>query len=1390
MHSANSPTSRWSLAGVLVVATVVAGLPSAAYAAPPAPTGPSKAVSSTKPGVTAACGTAKADEVRCFALRRDDIKAALGVQPAATTPAGYGPTDLHSAYQLPADGGAGATVAIVDAYDDPTAEADLAVYREQYGLAPCTTANGCFKKVDQRGGTAYPAPDSGWAGEISLDLDMVSAVAPAAHILLVEADSPTFENMGGSVDLAVALGAKYVSNSYGTGYSATPGSGEDPTEVTELDAHYNHPGVAITASSGDDAYGVSYPAASPYVTSVGGTALSPADNTRGWSESVWHNSYGGPGSGCSVYEAKPAFQTDTGCANRAVADVSAVSDPVTGVAVYQTYGNTGWAVYGGTSAAAPIIAGVYALAGTPAAGTYPNSYPYEHTGALFDVTTGSNGSCSPAYLCTAGPGFDGPTGLGTPAGSTAFGTGPHGEVVGTVTDAATGAPVAAASVSAGDYSARTDANGAYDLHLPAGTYDVTASAYGYATKAVAAVAVADDARVTEDFALAAVPHATVGGVVTDGSGHGWPLYAKITVDGVPGGPVFTDPGTGHYSLSLPQDQTYTLHVTPAYGGYESVTKTVTVGTSTPPVDVAVPVDAQACTAPGYKLTRHGQSQPFDASTAPAGWTVTDNGGVGGWQFTDDGNRTNKTGGAGGFAIVDSDHLGSGNRQDTTLTSPVIDVSGGDNPAISFDTDYFATSTSTATVEASVDGGTTWSTVWQQGGTSLRGPAHIDLPVPGATATSSLEVRFHYTGTWAWWWELDNVFVGSTTCDLVPGGLVYGQVTDANTGAALSGAVVTTPDAATVTATSAATPDDPNLGDGFYWLFSPVTGSHPFSAAKARYQAANRTVKVAAEYTTAADFALAAGQVTVTPATVDKTVAWGGTATASLTLKNTGGTAATVKITERPGGSQPLAEGGAPLNRVTGTFSNRSARASAKAAAQPAKAAPADVTPSDAPWTSIADYPSTIQDNAAAYHDGKIYSAFGYDGTNDTTATYAFDPGTGSWSTLASGADAREAAAGAFVADKFYVSGGWGPSGGPDGKTEIYDPAANTWSTGATNPKPHAAAGKAVLDGKLYLIGGCAAASCGSTDVQVYDPATDTWTAGTPYPEAIAWQSCGTLDGSIYCAGGNTDAGTVTHTYLYDPGTQSWSAKASLPIDLWGSTYAAANGKLLVSGGVTAGSTTVTNQGYAYDPAADSWTALPNANQSEYRSGSACGLYRIGGNPGGFLVPPIATSEVLPGYTGCSDTTDVSWLSESATTVTLQPGASSKVTVTVDASVAEITQPGTYTASVALSTDTPYQLAAVPVSMTVNPPKTWGKITGKVTSAVDGSGIAGATLQIDSWATSYTLKTAADGSYALWLDTRNNPLQLIAAKDGYQPQARTVKITRLTTTTANFVLKKA
>jgi len=363
------------------------------------------------------CAAVPAGQMRCFALHRTTgviAHLASDVNPAVAV-SGYGPSDLVSAYSVPTTLGAGKTVAIVDAYNDPNAASDLATYRSNFGLPACTVANGCFKQVNQNGATSpLPANNTGWAGEEMLDIEMVSAICPNCKILLVEANSASIVDLGTSVNTAVSMGAVAVSNSYG--------GSEYSTESSDDTAYYKHPGVAITVSSGDSGYTREYPAASPWVTAVGGTKLSRATNARGWTESVWSNSATqGAGSGCSAYETKPSFQHDTGCTRRTIADVSAVADPQTGVAVYDSYGSGGWTVFGGTSVASPIIGAMYALANSATAGTYPNSYPYANTSALWDVTTGSTASCSPAYLCTGTAGYDGPTGLGTPNGAAAFG---------------------------------------------------------------------------------------------------------------------------------------------------------------------------------------------------------------------------------------------------------------------------------------------------------------------------------------------------------------------------------------------------------------------------------------------------------------------------------------------------------------------------------------------------------------------------------------------------------------------------------------------------------------------------------------------------------------------------------------------------------------------------------------------------------------------------------------------------------------------------------------------------------------------------------------------------------------------------------------------------------
>ena len=386
----------WRLAGLALVAALSTSLALTTAAS----------AANEHAGSRAVCPGAPAGTARCHARVVTDAR---GNPQATTSPTGYGSVQFQTAYGLTsATTGAGQTIAIVDAYDNPRAESDLSFYSSTYGLPACTTANGCFKKVNQTGGSRYPRADQGWALEISLDVQIAHAICPNCSLLLVEAKSNSFSNLLAAEDYATAH-ATVVSNSWG---------GSESSGETSYDSHFNRPGVPITVSSGDSGYGVEYPAASPYVNAVGGTTLNlNSDNTRA-NETAWS----GAGSGCSGYEPKPAWQNDAGCIRRTVADVSADADPNTGASVYDSYGyqgQSGWFQVGGTSLAAPLIAGVYALAGNgglSAAG----SYPYSHASSLYDVTSGSNGTCGGSYLCSAGSGYDGPTGLGTPSGTGAF----------------------------------------------------------------------------------------------------------------------------------------------------------------------------------------------------------------------------------------------------------------------------------------------------------------------------------------------------------------------------------------------------------------------------------------------------------------------------------------------------------------------------------------------------------------------------------------------------------------------------------------------------------------------------------------------------------------------------------------------------------------------------------------------------------------------------------------------------------------------------------------------------------------------------------------------------------------------------------------------------------
>ncbi|MFK5583852.1 S8 family serine peptidase [Serinicoccus sp. LYQ131] len=1205
---------------------------------------------------------------------------------------------------------------------------------------------------------------------------------------------------GGDNQIGVAPGATWIAaNGCCPSDAALINSGEWMLEPRDLEGE--NPDVSKRPHVINNSWGTTAPSNAPFMEDI----------IEAWAASgqfgVFAN--GNSGSGCET-SGSPGSRiisysvgnynsghTISGTSSRGAGQDGTIKPNISapGSNVRSSVPGNGYANYSGTSMASPHVAGAVALAwsGAPALagdvegtrnllnGTAIDTEDLQCGGTVENNNVFGEGRLDALELMNAAP------------------IGDSGELEGVVTDASTGDPLADVTVDIIgpiERTAVTNDEGAYNAVLSAGDYELTMSRFGYATQ-TADVTISPGETATVNAALETVESGTVTGTVTDGSGYGFPLYARVSAEGTPVA-TYTDPETGEYSLDLPEGETFELEVQVQYPGYTAPTVEVSAGGTG---DVAVPVDANTCVAPGYAYDVDGVTESFDSGSLPEGWEVVDHAETGEvWAFDDPGANGNLTGGEGGFATVDSDFYGSAGAQDTSLVTPSVDMSELSNPVVGFSQDYWHLGDDQANVELSVDGGETWSTVLTQDA-SVRGPNEVTVPLEEAAGEGDVKVAFHYLqGDYDWWWQVDDVFVGNRACAPTgDGGYVVGNVYGEEDGEGVVGATVTNVDAPEESGTTTATPSDENLDDGFYWLFSQSPGTHPFEASARGFSSVTQDVTVAASDTVRADFTLGSGFVVVDETEIEVYQPLGSTRDHRFWVNNTGSGSAEVELSEQAGdftilradgsteqmGASYEGDGGEviTLDVETSLSAGQSGMFGSTGAADPVRVA-AD------PWTPLGNYPRVTMDNRVVNLDGDWYTLGGTTGSAAFADVNRYDAAGMEWVAAAPLPEAASAITAGAVNGQIVVTGGW-VDGGVSDATYTYDPAADAWAQVADAPEARSAAGTAVLDGMLYSVGGCTTADCTpmSDTVMAYDAAGDSWQQLADYPVAAAFVVCGGVDGQVVCSGGNPGSAGITDSYAYDPDADSWSELPDAPADHWAAQASAANGQLVVNGGVQGGA--VTNASFAFDGASGEWVEMPASSAAVYRGGMACGIAKVGGSTGGFT--PIDVAEHLPGYDDCgSSAADVDWLTVDPMEFTLEPGERVRVTVTTDANVA---QPGDYTAGIDVRANTPQSFDTIPVTMHVTPPNNWGKIQGMVEGvACDGSetGLPGAVVDMTKTNGNqdhpgYSLITDTEGSYAYWILTGR--YQTIVAKDGYRPTVDDVRVPRGRIVTEDFALRE-
>ncbi len=1231
---------------------------------------------------------------------------------------------------------AGQTIAIIGFSSDNYDVSGAHTYWQAMGVPDHNVT------IDKVGGT----PGTGAESETAIDIEFAGYMAPGADIIFYE--GPNF--FTGLVSTYNALVTQNVASVASISYGMCD-SEVAPAAISTMGALFAQAvaqGISLSAAAGDGGAAVNqrpvpvgcpsgtsnadYPASSPYMLDANGTNLTVTDNQGDYgSEMAWT----GTGGGDSHVFGQPDWQYGPGVPNsgdRMTADMAMHGGGKAILFYYQGAWNAG-AV--GTSFVSPEFAALFADADTLNGSRlgqankliYQVARSPDYATDFRDVTTGSNGH-------PAKPNWDYPTGWGSPNVKNLLNdigvSGPTGTLAGTVTAAASGSAIAGAIVAATGpgtsprtFKATTTSNGRYSLVLPVGSYSVKVTDFGFHNQ-TATEAINKGSTTTGNFVLTAAATAKLSGAVKDNSGHGYGLYAeiKVTVAGVGQvAQVWSSPTTGAYHVKLPIGHTYSLAVTPAFDGYQYGSATVTLTKDTThnfPLKIT-----STCTAPGYSFK--GLSEDFNGgSFPPIGWSVVNgrNSAIG-WETASEWGNGNWTGGTGDAANAGTPHIGFGapyGSYDTSLVTPPIPVTGlPADSMLSYKANYQHEHQDAFDLDITQDGGTHWTTVLRWSSTADDCGKRVSLPgctvqinlKPYLPVTGDVQLRWHYydltldahsKDDYA---QIDDVSAGH--CEPVPGGLIFGQVTDGNIGSGVVFATVSDDLGDTVNTVKNAS--DPNFPVGGYLFFVPA-GKRKLTVYDRNYQGTSARLTLADNAVKTQNFVLKAGKLSAKPTNgYSFHVMVNNQTSKPFSVSNSGSAPARfnlVSIDALPPATANAS--GVPLQIIHGKFSPFSALSASYTNVTGNIVQPLI---NGAPWMTIADYPIAVLDNGVARDPttGIVYSVDGVTSTQNGTllsTVGTYDPATGSWSPIESNDIAREAPQAAFLDGRLYITGGWNSTGKTEATTEIYNPDTGTWSKGANIPVPYAGAADAALNGKWYVVGGCTA-TCGATNTQVYDPTTGKWTEAAPYPHPVAWESCGGIDGRLYCSGGLSVGGgfppkTVYYTdgYVYDPSTDKWSPIPDMPANLWAAGYAAANGELLISGGVSVGAdgtSILTNAGYAFDPDADRWSPLPNANQALYRGGSACGFYRIGGSSGS---NGSTSSEQLPGYNQCGKPTPLSWLTAAPQSATVAAGATVNGQLIFDGTgQKEFTTSKGY---LRLRGNTPYASQAIPVTVTWDP----------------------------------------------------------------------------------------